>query len=154
MAGKKKILLIVLAILIIIQFIRPAKNQSIAPTPADVFTVYPAADSVQQIVRTACYNCHSNNTVYPWYDNIQPVGWWLNNHIKEGKRELNFSEFANFTPKRKDNKLKKIGEELKEKGMPLPSYLWVHKEARLTDPQREAIINWAAEAKKQLNYKK
>ena len=154
MSKGKKILLILLAILIIIQFIHPVRNQSSAATPADIFEHYPAPDSVKAIVKTACYDCHSNNTRYPWYNNIQPVAWWLNHHIVDGKKELNFSEFDTFTPKRKDNKLKKIGEEIKEGGMPLPSYLWIHSDARLTESQKVAIINWADSAKKALNYQK
>ncbi|HCN83179.1 MAG TPA: cytochrome C [Sphingobacteriaceae bacterium] len=153
MSLTKKILLILAVILVGIQFIHSAKNQSVKEEPGDIFANYPASDNVKKLVRTACYDCHSNNTIYPWYSNIQPVAWWLDHHVKEGKKELNFSEFATFTVKRKKDKLKKIGEELKEKGMPLPSYLLVHRESRLTDPQREAITTWAEEARKQIAVK-
>jgi hypothetical protein len=150
MSTGKKILLIILAIFIIIQFIRPARNQSSAENPADIFAHYPATDTVKALVVTACYDCHSNNTRYPWYASIQPVAWWLDHHIKEGKRELNFSEFNTFPAKRKDNKLGKVAEEVKEKEMPLSSYTWIHSDARLTDSQREAIVAWAEGAKQQV----
>jgi len=149
----KKVLLILLVIFVIIQFIRPAKNQSSAETPGDIFAYYAASDSVKQMVRTICYNCHSNNTIYPWYDNIQPVAWWLAYHIKGAKEELNFSEFATYDAKKADKKFGEIIDEVKEKEMPLKSYTLTHRDARLTDPQREAIISWADGAKKQLNYK-
>jgi hypothetical protein len=153
MSTGKKIVLAILAIFIIIQFIRPARNQSQASPATNIFTQYPASDHVKQMISVACNDCHSDSTRYPWYANIQPVGWWLGNHISEGKRELNFSEFGTYTPKRQNNKLGKIAEEVKEKGMPLDSYTWIHKDARLTDAEREEIIAWADGAKKQLNYK-
>src|SRR5688572_19617871 len=96
MSTVKKILLIILALFIVIQFVRPERNLSSAEAPGDIFTHYAASDSVKHLVRTVCYNCHSNNTVYPWYSNVQPFAWWLDHHIKEGKGELNFSEFTSL----------------------------------------------------------
>ncbi|MDB5275156.1 MAG: cytochrome [Ferruginibacter sp.] len=92
----KKVLLVLLVILVIIQFIHPAKNSSSedAMLVNDISKKYIIPQNVHDILKTSCYDCHSNNTVYPWYSKIQPVDWWLTNHINEGKREVNFSEFA------------------------------------------------------------
>jgi hypothetical protein len=93
----KRLGLVLLAILVIIQFFHPAKNQSTEVLPTDIAKVYVApAPDVDVILKKACNDCHSNNTVYPWYNNVQPVAWWLNNHIENGKRHLNFSDFGSM----------------------------------------------------------
>ena len=142
----KNILLILLVTLVIIQFIHPQKNIS-APSTLfvnDIGKQYPVPDSVHQILQTSCYDCHSNNTSYPWYSKIQPVAWWLNNHIVEGKREINFSEFANYRVGRQYKKLEEIIKQVKEDEMPLSSYTLVHKNAILTTYQKLLLINWAS----------
>ena len=150
MSRTKKILLTLIAVFIIIQFIKPDKNQSVADTPNDIFAHYQAPDSTRQLIRTACYNCHSNNTVYPWYSEVQPVAWWLSNHIKDAKAELNFSEFASYLPKKADHKLEEVVEMVKEGDMPLKSYSLVHKDSRLTDAQRVEITTWADQLRGQI----
>jgi hypothetical protein len=136
--------LIALGILfILIQFIRPAKNNSgVAPHPMSA--KYPMPPDVQTIFENACYNCHSNKTEYPWYENVQPVAWWLANHINDGKRHLNFDDFTGRRIAFQNHKLEEIGEQVKEKEMPLPEYTWLgmHKIARLNDDQRNMIIDW------------
>jgi len=143
MSITKKILIALLVVLIIIQFFKPAKNQSDAVTPDDIFANYQAVDSTKQLIQTACYDCHSNNTVYPWYAEIQPVAWWLADHVNEGKSELNFSEFASYKPKKADHKLEEVIEMIQEGEMPLKSYTLIHGNAKLSDLQKTAIITWA-----------
>ena len=109
----------------------------------DIATLYPYPDSVKQLLQTSCYDCHSNNTTYPWYSKLQPVDWWLDHHVTEGKRELNFNEFASYSLRKQYGKLKKIGDEVKEGGMPLSSYTLIHTYAKLDDQQKNTIINWA-----------
>lgn len=138
----KKIIMVLIALIVIIQFIRPAKNQS-NDVSKDITTVYAMPDDVRQILKSACYDCHSNYTAYPWYTNIQPVGWWMQRHVDGGKRHLNFSEFAGYTPKKQKHKMEEFAELVEKKEMPLNSYTWMHKDARLTDAQRTALINWA-----------
>ena len=140
---KKKILLILLAIILIIQFIRPAKNKSNVLSANDISNHHPVPDSVMQILRTACNDCHTNNTIYPWYTNIQPVGWWLQYHVNDGKKHLNFSEFASYTPKRQHHKMEEVIEMVKEGEMPLNSYTWMHENAKLTPEQRTILVNWS-----------
>lgn len=139
----KKILLGLLVVVIIIQFIHPAKNISTAPMPQDIAVAYPMSAEVHHILQVSCYDCHSNNTQYPWYNNIQPVAWWLADHVDEGKRELNFSEFGSFTAKRKLRKLKEIVEQIEKDEMPLSSYTMIHKDAVLSPAQKQMLIEWA-----------
>lgn len=132
-----------LVLLVVIQFIRPAKNINTAPQPQDINTVYPMPDNVYHILQVACYDCHSNNTRYPWYNNIQPVTWWLNDHVQEGKRELNFSEFGAYATKRKVRKLKEIVNQVEQNEMPLNSYTWIHKDAILSASDKQLLVDWA-----------
>lgn len=133
--------------LILIQFIEPVRNESSASQPDDIFSRYAASDTIRAMINTSCYDCHSNNSKYPWYAEIQPVAWWLNYHIKEGKDELNFSDFAAFNTRFKSHKLDEIMELVDKKEMPLKSYLITHSEARLSEKDRKEIIKWAGELK-------
>jgi hypothetical protein len=128
---------------VIIQFIRPSRNKSQQVFPQDISNIIPVPDSVKSLLKNACYDCHSNNTKYPWYDNVQPVGWYLAGHIKKAKENLNFNEFGNYSARRKASKLDDIANEIRENGMPLPSYRLLHKVARLSHIEKEMLINWA-----------
>ncbi len=141
---KKKILLGLLAIFVIIQFIRPEKNQSDDQLNA-VSKRYEVPENVEDILKVACYDCHSNNTRYPWYANVQPSAWWLAHHVDEGKRELNFSNFITRPIAVQNKKFDEIAEQVEKKEMPLAeyTYLGLHQDAKLTDEQRQTIINWA-----------
>jgi len=141
----KKILLTVLAVLLIIQFIRPQKNVHAGISRNDITTSYPVPDNIKNILQRSCYDCHSNNTDYPWYNNIQPVAWILDHHIQEGKRELNFSEFATYTPKKAAHKLDEVITETGEGAMPIASYLRMHKQASLSEEQRDLLTKWASD---------
>lgn len=148
---KRKILLTLLAILVIIQFIRPSRNVSAEISPNDITKVYAVPADVQQVLKASCNDCHSNNTVYPWYTNIQPVGWWLQSHVNEGKEHLDFSAFGAYTKKRQHHKLEEVMEQVKDNHMPLNSYLWIHDDAKLTQQQKDLLINWAQGLMAQIN---
>jgi hypothetical protein len=105
---------------------------------------------VAGILQRACNDCHSNNTHYPWYTNIQPVGWWMQHHVNEGKEELNFSEFGTYTAKRQNHKMEEVAEQIKKGEMPLNSYLWIHKDAKLSDQEKEILISWANGLRRQI----
>lgn len=150
----KRILVAAVIILLIIQFIQPAKNQS-AQTPAtDISKVLVIPDSVQVILKKACFDCHSNNTKYPWYSHIQPVSWYLANHITKAKKELNFSEFGRYPARRQQNKLEAIANEINDNGMPLPSYRLLHKAARLDQVEKELLTNWVKHSEESIAVKK
>jgi len=153
MSRIKKILLATLLILIIIQFIQPAYNKSKQLLATDITKIYNIPDSVQNVLKTACYDCHSNNTNYPWYAYIQPIGWILNNHIKHGKKELNFSDFGACSVRRQQSKLKSIVSQINDGEMPLSSYSLMHKNARLAKEVKALIINWAQQSKDSLAVK-
>jgi hypothetical protein len=105
---------------------------------------------ISQIMGRSCNDCHSNKTVYPWYTSIQPNGWFMKDHIDEGRRELNFSVFKTYSQKKKIKKLEEICEQVSEGDMPLPSYLWIHGDASLSDSDRRALCDWANEARARL----
>lgn len=138
----KRLLLVLLIAFVVIQFFRPQKNIAAGISTNDITTKYTVPENVQQILKTSCYDCHSNNTVYPWYSNIQPVAWWLKDHIDEGKRELNFSEFAAYRIGRQYRKLEEINGEVKEDKMPLSSYTLIHSDAKLSNEQKLILANW------------
>lgn len=151
----KNLLLLLFVVIVIIQFIHPEKNISgpDALLKNDICKVYLVPDNVNHILQTSCYDCHSNNTIYPWYSKIQPVAWWLNNHIVEGKREIDFSEFATYRIGRQYKKLDEIIKQVKEDEMPLSSYTLIHRNAGLTADQKLAIANWASSIKDSIKIK-
>lgn len=143
----KRIALVVVLVLIAIQFIRPARNISTQPpTKNDLTVMYPPSDNVRHILATACYDCHSNNTDYPWYANVEPVGWWLASHVNDGKRELNFSEFGTYSPKKQAHKFNAIGDRISDHSMPLASYTLIHRSALLNDQQIHEVTDWVEAA--------
>jgi hypothetical protein len=134
---------IVLIVLVIIQFIHPKKNKAGGDQPNSIAKLHPASADVDIILKKACNDCHTNNTVYPWYSKIQPVDWWLNNHIVEGKANLNFDEYTNRSLRYQYHKMEEVIEQIKEGEMPLKSYTWIHKDAILTDAEKNVLIGWA-----------
>ncbi len=129
-------------IFLTIQFIRSPKNIAAGPDPRDILVHHPAPPGVQETLRNACYDCHSNTTRYPWYAEIQPFSWWLATHINDGKKHLNFSAFFDYSPKRANAKLEAAADEVSEGEMPLPSYRLAHPEARLSPEQIQALTTW------------
>lgn len=138
----KRIFQILLVVFIAIQFIRPEKNKAAGTSKNDISILYAVSANVDSILKTSCNDCHSNNTTYPWYAQLQPVAWWLNNHVVDGKKHLNFSEFATYSLRKQYHKLEETAEMVEKSEMPLDSYLWIHKEANLSDEQKLAITNW------------
>ncbi len=138
----EKIILALVLIFVAIQFIQPAHNRSGQVLPADFLTLYKPPENVTAILQNACYDCHSNNTVYPWYSKIQPMAWMMGKHISEGKEELNFSDFGSYTSRRQISKLKSIANQVKDEEMPLTSYKWMHKKANLSKEEKALIIDW------------
>lgn len=138
--------LLVLAVLAFaaLQLVRPEKNQGPAPAPGRDLLASPEISSeVRAILQTACADCHSNTTRYPWYAEIQPGGWLLAKHVKDGKRELNFSELGNLPPRRARQAYEAIIDEVESGRMPLKSYTWLHRDARLSPAQMETLVQWA-----------
>ncbi|QEC68146.1 cytochrome C [Panacibacter ginsenosidivorans] len=139
---KKKIFIVLVVLIVVIQFFKPAKNLSTSKSPNDISSVYNVPENIGVILDKACNDCHTNNTVYPWYAEIQPVAWWLNNHIEEGKEELNFSEFASYSPARQYRKLEEVKKQIDEGEMPISSYTLIHTNAKLTDAEKQTLLSW------------
>jgi hypothetical protein len=148
---KKKIGWSLLIVLLIAQFFQPSKNNGTAFDKQDITHAVTTPPEVKNILQSACFDCHSNQTQYPWYSMITPINWWLKNHIDEGKRELNFSTFSSYDIKRQAKKMAETAEEVEEGHMPLDSYTWMHKEAKLTDGQKKLVADWARAASQSLN---
>ncbi len=143
---KAKILLGLVVFFLALQAIRPAKNLStVAPFTGkdDITVLFPTPPEVRQLLAASCYDCHSNSTHYPWYAEVQPVGWWLASHVNEARRELNFAEFGQYTRKRQIKKLESVVDEVREGGMPLKSYTFIHRNAQLSAAQIDALCRWA-----------
>ena len=141
----RRILIILLIALIAIQFYRIDKNNPEVVAGQDFIEITNPPAEIRQILTVACYDCHSHETVYPWYTNIAPFSFWIKGHINEGRHHLNFSEWGTYTNKRAHHKLEECYEEVEEGHMPLPSYTWIHKDAVLTDVQRDAMATWFKE---------
>jgi hypothetical protein len=139
----KKIILGIAVLLVVIQFFRPEKNISSIPSANNIAKKYNTSNEVKVILNKACNDCHSNNTKYPWYSNFQPVAWWLDHHVNEGKGEINFDEFLTYPPKKARHKMEEVNEMIKEGEMPLNSYTWVHKDAVLTQAEKLVLAEWA-----------
>ncbi|MFA6058707.1 MAG: heme-binding domain-containing protein [Taibaiella sp.] len=146
----KKVLLILLLALVLIQFIQPVRNQSGQAYPADFGQVYAVPGKVYGILKNACYDCHSNNTKYPWYARLQPGAWWMASHIRKGKEELNFNAFGDYSPRRQQSKLKAIASSIEDGTMPLPSYTLIHKSARLSSTDKKLLLDWLNNKKNSL----
>ena len=138
----KKIGILLLILLVIIQFFTIDKTTQPTDVSKDIIALTSANREISTILKTSCYDCHSNQPVYPWYTNIAPLSWWIKHHIKEGSQHLNFSEWGTYSKKRKNHKLDECAEMLIENEMPLTSYTIIHKEATLNDNQKNHLLNW------------
>lgn len=139
----KKILVALLVVFIGMQFYRPQKNISETVPSTDLLLIEQPPAELANVFKSACYDCHSNNTKYPWYNNVAPVSFLLADHVKEGKKHLNFSEWESYSAKKKAHKMEECIEEVKERHMPMESYVWMHPEAKLTDAQIAMLAEWA-----------
>lgn len=143
---KRKILAVCFLVVICAQFFQPTKNLGPLHNPSDIHQVISTPPAILAILKQSCYDCHSNRTDYPWYANLTPVNWWLAAHINQGKSELNFSIFGSYSAWRQMNSLEAIAETVKADKMPLKPYLSMHTEARLTQPQKLQLFDWAISA--------
>jgi hypothetical protein len=150
MSLTKKILLGLIILFIVIQLIRPTHNMTNQVQQGDIGRQFAVPEHVQNILKRSCYDCHSNNTRYPWYAHIQPAGWYLAHHVKEGKAELNFNEFAHYSRRRQLSKFKSIAGSIKDGTMPLSSYTLLHRDAQLSAEEKELLINWASKTRDSL----
>lgn len=138
----KKIGLALLIIFVVMQFFRIDKTNPPLDPANDFISVTKPSAEIAAILKTSCYDCHSNEVNYPWYTNIAPFSWWIKHHVNEGNDELNFSEWGTFKPRRMDHKLKEGIELLEEDEMPLASYTWMHGDAKLSADQKQKLVEF------------
>lgn len=153
MSSLKKLVLSLLILFIVIQFIQPARNKSGQVLPSDITKMYSLPENVQSVFKTACYDCHSNNTNYPLYVHIQPMGWLMAWHINNGKENLNFSEFGSYSKRKQFNKLRAIETSIREGSMPISSYTLMHSNAKLGREDKKLITDWVSITKDSLSTK-
>lgn len=138
----KVIALVLLVAFVGIQFVPMARNQSDIVPKTDFMRVNEVPKAIKDKLQVSCYDCHSNNTAYPWYNKIQPVAWFLENHIKNGKEELNFNAWADYSDRRKISKLKSMISQIKDDKMPLTSYTLIHNDAKFNESDKKEITDW------------
>ncbi len=134
-----------IVLLVVLQFFHPERNSAPVDPEQDMLTVIAPPEHIANLLRDACYDCHSNQTLYPWYQKISPVSWYLNRHIKKGKKDLNYSEYGGMDKADRIGLLVETCDVLDAGTMPLQSYLLFHQEARLTQEERELLCNWTEE---------
>lgn len=146
----KKILIGLLVVLVAIQFFQIDKTNPVADEKLDFLVMNNTSPEIATQIKASCYDCHSNQSVYPAYTYVQPVGWFVKNHIEEGKEHLNFSEFGNYSAKKQAHKLEESYEMIEKSEMPLSSYTIIHKEAVLDEAQKTTLIKYFKEIEKRI----
>lgn len=141
---------IALIAFVIIQFFPTDKNESYTTPETDFMMVDKVPSVIENQLKVSCYDCHSNNTVYPWYSKVQPAAWFLKDHIKEGKAELNFNEWSNYSDRRKKSKLLSIIKQIESGEMPMDSYTLIHKDAILSENDKNVLIAFITKLKDSL----
>lgn len=145
----KKASLVFLSAFLLIQFFRPEQNLSGRMADSHIEKVHEVPDNVKTILEKACYDCHSDNTRYPWYGNIQPAAWFLADHIRKGKEELNFSNFNDYSKRRKKSKFNSMYNQVNDDKMPLDSYILLHKNAKLSKQEKQILLAWFEKMEKE-----
>ncbi len=138
----KKTFYVLLVAFIIIQFFPIDKTNPPVNARMDFLTIKQTPEDVNKIIRNSCYDCHSNESRYPWYSNVAPVSWWLKEHINDGRKHLNFSTFATYDSKKQIHKLDESIEMIEKGAMPMESYLLAHQSARLNEADKKTLINY------------
>jgi len=137
MSTRRKVILVIAILLLGIQLV---------PVPRDnppVLASITAPADVQAVLENSCYDCHSNLTEWPWYSRVAPVSWLVYKDVKKGREELNFSEWGEYSDRRRNRKLEELEEKVADKEMPLKIYLPLHPEARLSVANAERLIDWS-----------
>lgn len=144
MRWAKTALLALLILFVLAQFIRPSMANPPVDEKVTLYAAEPVPSDVHAILDRSCADCHSNRTAWPWYSRIAPVSWMLADHVKDGRKELNFDEWGGYTPRRRARKLQETCEQIKEREMPLETYLPLHPSAKLSEAERESLCRWSA----------
>ena len=139
---KNKIALILILVFAVMQLFTIEKVEFKEPDTNDLFAIENVEEGIEVLIRKNCYDCHSNQVKYPWYSNLAPVSWWIQDHIEHGREHLNFSEWGTYSAKKKAHKAEEAYEEVEEGEMPLPSYAFIHRHANLNDDEKHELEEW------------
>jgi hypothetical protein len=146
-----KILIIIVVIAFIaLQFIPVKMPENKTAGKDDLVTGGLIPENISSILRTSCYDCHSYQTSYPWYSKVAPASWLLANDIRDGRDDLNFSEWGSISKRHQIGSLNKIKEEVTSGEMPLKQYLLIHRHAKLSAEQKNALVKWTDEMTKKI----
>ena len=140
--NKRNILIALAIILIIMQFFSIDKTNPSIDQAKDFLTVENTPTEVAQLFKIACYDCHSNETKYPWYTSVAPISWFIKGHIDNGREVLNFSTWSDYNAKQKSHKMEEIIEVVDGKEMPMLTYWMIHWDAKISEEQRKQITDW------------
>lgn len=146
----KIIAILLVAAFLAAQFIRPDQTNPPVAAAETIEATTPIPENINAILTRSCNDCHSNKTVYPWYAQITPANWLLANHIDEGRRELNFSSWQTYDARKKKRKLDEICEQIETGEMPHNQYLWIHRDAKLSDEDKKLLCDWTVAEKQKL----
>jgi len=146
----KIIVIIVVITFFVLQLFRPDRTNPpiVEAETLEAATALPA--DVQAVLSRSCYDCHSHNTIFPWYSNVSPFSWFLADHIEQGRKEVNFSVWNTYSAEKKIRKFEEICEQVESRAMPLPSYLWIHRNSILDGQERKLLCNWAMAEKRNI----
>jgi len=147
----KKAGIIFFILFISIQFIPKKYNKSSITPPSDFMTVFDAPEDIRKIIKISCYDCHSNNTFYPWYNKVQPVAWFLEGHINEAKEALNLNTFGAYSKRRQKTKLKSVISQIMDNEMPLSSYTLMHRDAVISEEEKQLLKDWLTSKRENLD---
>ncbi len=142
---KRKLLLGILALIILIQFMPKGLPTTSSITTSDLLMNNTIPSNIESILTNSCYDCHSNNTAYPWYAQVSPVSFFVGAHVKDGREHLNFSEWEQLSKLDKAEALDDLMEEIEDKKMPVEAYLLLHADSKLSASDRIELISWAEE---------
>ena len=140
----KRSVFIIIGIVVVIQVVRPARTNPVSNPDEDIQAVLPVHREVAATLSRACNDCHSNNTVWPWYSNVAPVSWLVVSDVREGRNELNFSNWGAYDREKQQKLLGEICEQVREGEMPGFQYEMMHPKARLSDADRRTICAWTS----------
>ncbi len=139
----------ILVLIIVMQFFGPGTENQDVEDSADYLEIARVPDETAVLIRNACYDCHSYQTAYPWYSKVAPVSWMIHKHVEEGRDQFTFSEWGDYDQETRGHILEECAEEIEEGEMPLSSYLIIHRNARFSDDEKEAVIRWFEQSSKQ-----
>jgi hypothetical protein len=147
----KWVVIVVACLFILLQFKRPARTNPVSETSLSIEAHTQITPQVKEILDRSCRDCHSNNTEWPWYTNVAPVSWWITDHVNEGRKQVNLSEWGKLDKDRQDKKLRQICDEVQDGAMPLSSYLPLHPKAKLSEQDKKTLCDWTAAERERLS---